>query len=38
MLHALGMPEDRSRPVDEEHAEVGVAALGDPAEESAQAT
>src|SRR5512134_2904927 len=37
VLHALGMPEDRSRAVDEEHAQVGVAALGDPAEESAQA-
>ena len=34
VLHALGMPEDRSRAVDEEHAQVGVAALGDPAEES----
>jgi len=37
VLHALGIPEDRSRAVDEEHAQVGVAALGGSAEESAQA-
>ena len=37
VLHALGVPEDRARAVDEEHAQVGVAALGDPAEASAQA-
>jgi hypothetical protein len=36
VLHALGVVEDRARAMDEEQAQVGVAALGDPAEASAQ--